>query len=742
MRISGDDSGIGGSTLLPTGPAVQPESITPAVPSSNFSFQQQDWKNLLLPIFERYATSGLTVWAYQQNFALPDMAIAALRDWVTAQVGTSSSDTLPTTQSADNPQGCMYSPSANGEGIGSFQTSSLTNYSQNAQYVPFNPQLFLKNQGSNLDSTGTGWGLTQDLAVTEQMIQSGFCNTASQYTSVAIEHFAARLATVAQGYASILAYDNEAMGEIGTNQAIVGSNEPQILQNFVNQATTLFQQARYARLMYGFPTNLQEQLNKNTPTFTVINNLTDLARTSQNSDSVYVGSQLGTAALNPIYTFCGVVLIFNEPGDQVVQQSGGQSWGSVGRPYGSPYTGVYFIPATSVIPNPQASPAYNSYDPVDQNSNITNSNSITTRKVTFTTLTSGFSGVTIAGPGLDILVSSDPVNTGDPVGIYLQGTDKYGQIVTFNQQFNQTDMNNFFAYPHQWAVVMKIINRTPVVMGLVKLNPYDFPLNFSVSEMNSVLGLGATGGASVEATGIGSESLSSSQFSQQDIWDGIANLYSAAFPPKIFTDSQVKTSLKNGSKQYSFAYLFLQGLFNGYLMSNTYSPLIPTPGPSTLIEYAEAVYNPAVGWVFNDATVGGYYFDQLYPTPLVSDWLGKSSCLDWFYLRVLLATRYIVQSIYCPYDALVMPVSTILNSEQNGFATLSSSDASLTCLLDYMFAHPNQTVNASWPTYSPGSNIPLFDSNATIRTLYGQNYVSGVSTPSASYQWILPVSKP
>ncbi len=733
-------------------------TYAPAQINNNTSFIFNDWKNLLLPVFETYANSGLTSWFYEGYETLPDFALPLLSQWVTEQVvtksGMTSSDILPLGQSAGSlTQGCMYVPSSSPSSLGQVITASL-NQTTN-QYPSFTPQAFLQNQetGSAAQGTASDWASTLNTTVIQNFIQSGFGNTVPQYASAFIEHFSARLALAASAFTSqstetgLLQYVNQPMGPYGTYNAkgagtlnsvsIQGSDEPQILQDFISQAQTLFQKARYSRLMYSFPI-MQQQINlkgtNSTNNFTLINNQIDLYTVQQNSalTGPYGNAQLFTSPLDAMYSFCGVILIYDSySGNQIVQteaQGGTQGWLALARQTGSPYAPVYFLPVTTATPNPAQLAPYNSYDAVDESASVSTSSSVMARQVNFTWQTLNVLGAAESSTSLGIAVSSTPANPDDPIGIYL--VDNAGAQLGID--FNTYDLKNFFAYPSQWAVVLKVYSTGPKVLGLVKLNPYDFPLNFTTDQMNSVLGLGAGqngGGAAVNATGIESQGSSvQAKFSQKDVWDGIGSLYKSVFPQGIFeqetsTGAQtVMANLQQGLLQYSFANLFLQGLFNGYFMSNTYSPIFGSGGVNSYQPIYQNYFAPSATDIL---------FDQVFPTPLVSDWLGENSSLDYFYLRIMLATRLILQNIYCPYDALVMPVSTILNEAQSGFITPPSN---MQCVLEYMFENPTATTSIAWPSSSTPP-VPT----GTIRTIYGQSYTSGSSMASSSYQWILPV---
>ena len=688
--------------------------------TNNF-FQITDWQNLLLPVFQKYASSGLTGWLYNGDMALPDDGLDGFATYVTSQAAAAPGGRLDDISAYTYP---TFSASQNKSSIGTYPT--------------FLPKVFLKNQGSNILSQGTGWYASYDTGKIGAFIQSGFGNTVAQYASALAENFLARAAIgasvfqtpTAQVNNGFMGYVNQPMYPYGTAQktgpgvsatgaTIIGCDEPQIIDTFVKQAQSLFCQARYSRLMYGFPQNLSTQLNSTGLNFSVPNNSQDL--TAINSSST-----MSQSILNPVNTFCGVVVINEtDEGNYIVQSNGSSNWGVLTN---DDPRSVYFLPATSAAPNPNSPAVYNSYAPVDSMIG----NSLPDRTVTFTTEVLNVSTVIPSTNSLSVTVSQNPLNQGDPVGLYwsANGTDPNGGSISLQMALNfgvtaqgAQDFKNFFAYPQQWAVVLKATTGLPQILGLIKLNPYDFPLNFTTNQMNSVLGLASS-------TVLVPAQSTAATFSQRVVWDSVATLYSQAFPPSFSVDKNVRAAFSSGLSQYSFAYLALQGLLNGYLMSNTYSLFFDMTSWPQVSSVSSDYYGLGLKkWHKEQIPAAkGLFSDQVFPTPVTSDWLGKDSPLDWFYLRSLLATRSILQTIYCSYDLLMLPATALLNADQTGL--VDPSTLTVDTLIEYMFLNPTQTITVA---------VAPYNSNDPTRTIYGQSYVSGSSTPSNSYQWILPL---
>lgn len=692
----------------------------PSATLTNNFFQITDWQNLLLPVFQKYATSGLTGWFYKGDMALPDDGLDGLVTYVSSQAAAVSGGRL------DDIPNYVYPNASTGQ-----------NKSSIGSYPPFSPKIFLKNQGSNILSQGTGWYASYDTGKIGAFIQSGFGNTVAQYASALAENFIARAAIGASVFQTpsaqinngFMGYVNQPMYPYGmaqktgpgissTGALITGCDEPQIIDTFVKQAQNLFCQARYSRLMYAFPQNLSSQLNSTGTTFSLPTNSQDLA-------AVNAGAIMGQSILNPLNTFCGVVVINEtDPGNYIVQSNGSSNWGVLTN---DDPRSVYFLPATNATPNATSPAPYDSYAPVDGMMG----NGLPNRTVTFTTEVVNVNTVVPSTNSLSVTVSQNPLNQGDPVGLYwsANGTDPNGGSISLQMALNfgvtpqgAQDFKNFFAYPQQWAVVLKATTGLPQILGLIKLNPYDFPLNFMTAQMNSVLGLTSSGAPAQSGV--------AGTFSQRAVWDSAATLYSQAFPPGFLTNKSVKDGFSTGLSQYSFAYLALQGLLNGYLMSNTYSLFFDMTTWPQLSSVSSDYYGPgSKKWHTAPVLAGQNLFsDQVFPTPVTSDWLGKNSPLDWFYLRSLLATRSILQNMYCSYDLLMLPASARLKPDQSGF--VDASAVTVDTLIEYMFLNPTETVTISAPPYNQDD---------PTRTIYGQSYVSGSSTPSNSYQWILPL---
>ena len=812
---------------------------------TQYSFTVTDWQNVLSPVVEAYANSGLTCW-WGKNQILYDYELSGF-------------------------------PSAVNNLMGRSDVVSYSSVTGKKVLL----KSFLQNQ-SNLN-TGEGWDFCSDYETIENFIQSGFANSVAQYSSALIENFAGRaalLATLFQSNTSnpwcsqtaggLLGYNSgSASSTTSTTPSIITSpyglsfleegqtyNEQVQLNEFLNSAQLLFQRARYARSMYQFPqfsSNATVSLasyttngtvsqpakfrvsNSSVPVnlFQLPTNSNDLATVTNNSSAVmgpvYGGENSSLQPLGPVATFCGVIVIedpvLGNPAQQVQAGLAGacrhtQLLGQTPDGKQIKYANTYFLPAvnyvTASVPAPESGtyPPFgvNEYVQVDQDSNV-NGKSVEPiiKVVSFNTNQEmTFEGQVPNGTYASIIVSDTPAipqnssiyNTNgqfgifgqDPVGInFLYGqatfplnfTSLPSNVVFLPLNFSTTsstnaanDFQNFFAYPSQWAVVLKLqqvqkggkFYMQPTVLGLVKLNPYDFPLNFTSSQMQTFLNISSVSqnsqeGSTGSQTADGMSSLSNASntttnfgqlpiapasaitFSQKDVWDGVADLYSKVFPEGYNTDSTVISSIQKGThpvfgNTYPFSYLLLQGLMNGLFMSNTYNVMFNMtnwPKLTTINNEYETYYG------YSSYAGNNIAIDQVFPTPLVSDWVGNNSPLDWLYLRALMAMRLMLQSIYCTYDLLVMPVADLYELgkvavfEKGSYLGLTETKnlpiSSMVSLLEYMFAYPTQTVAVSVPIHTRQRVI------SKNRMFYGQNYTSGTTGLLANtYQWILPFS--
>ncbi len=83
--------------------------------------------------------------------------------------------------------------------------------------------------------------------------------------------------------------------------------------------------------------------------------------------------------------------------------------------------------------------------------------------------------------------------------------------------------------------------------------------------------------------------------------------------------------------------------------------------------------------------------------------------------------------MYCPYDALVIPVRYALN-EQGRYKKMSGTQKNMS-VLEYLCQHPEETITIKMPN------------NKATRTIYGQYYTAHRADAKNSYQWIVPVKE-
>lgn len=288
---------------------------------------------------------------------------------------------------------------------------------------------------------------------------------------------------------------------------------------------------------------------------------------------------------------------------------------------------------------------------------------------------------------------------------------------------------NFFEDKQPWAIVVTVTSsgqpatlQAPVVTGAVKLNSFDFPLMFAQDPLaqgynqattkpkdtigNAVAPVNTTYGVKKERERWlrpssllpvpmrgSTVSLANSMgiaFSQRDVWMGISSLYALTLQANLERPEKDLTR-DYSSTNYSFAYMFLQALFNGHLYSTTANSLYSVMKKNNEIIGETQIMIP------NQGIIGNLTYDYvsennlpLYPLPesastpinitsttkkakgiwpinearkepQVSDWLQQGTPLDWLFLRALMVGRALMENTGVTAAALPY-LQTIINN--------------------------------------------------------------------------------
>ncbi len=176
------------------------------------------------------------------------------------------------------------------------------------------------------------------------------------------------------------------------------------------------------------------------------------------------------------------------------------------------------------------------------------------------------------------------------------------------------------------------ISGQPDLLGVIKLNPHDFPLQFSqAGATNKVASLPNT---NTPVT-----------FSMAHVFDSAAALYDATFPVGYHADISSYINLgENGMyKPYPMAYLILQGLANGYLMMSTVSqPNASTPTvPLSSTLQQPITFGADLGKNLNSMTSLATTYQQ----PTAAEWFATPG-FDYLFLRSLMIMRCFTKCLY------------------------------------------------------------------------------------------------
>ena len=296
-----------------------------------------------------------------------------------------------------------------------------------------------------------------------------------------------------------------------------------------------------------------------------------------------------------------------------------------------------------------------------------------------------------------------------------------------SSQVSVTYPANFFEDKQPWAVVVTVSANSqqgaPVVAavtGVVKLNSFDFPLMFAqdplaqgynatkpvqdtsitsmVAPANTTYGVKKerahwlTQSPLLPAVMPGSSiSLANSlgiAFSQRDVWMGISSLYALTLQSNL---ERKNVDAAFASTNYSFAYMFLQALFNGHLYSTTANSLysvmktnkeisggtqigIPNQGVIGNLTYDYVTENKLPLYSLPSSPTAQINITSTTPKakgvwpinepriePQMSDWLQQGTPLDWLFLRALMVGRALMENTGITAAALPS-IGSIMNS--------------------------------------------------------------------------------
>ncbi len=371
-------------------------------------------------------------------------------------------------------------------------------------------------------------------------------------------------------------------------------------------------------------------------------------------------------------------------------------------------------------------------------------------------------GVGVMGGGMMGLVSASAATTNPLITFQSVNATGYNQSSANPTSYTSTTVDNlscqvpvtyptnFFEDKQPWAVVVTVTSssgalQAPAVTGVVKLNSFDFPLMFaqdplaqgytanpvkdsSITSMtapnNKTYGKKKTGQllessllpALMEKTSVSLSNSCGIAFSQRDVWMGISNLYALTLQANLGTKN---VGADFSSTNYSFAYMFLQALFNGHLYSTTASSLysimktnneiigetqeaIPSQGvignltydyvtESKLPLYSLPISSTPIAITNNTPNAKGIWpINEPRKEPQASDWLQQGTPLDWLFLRALMVGRtlmentgitaaalpYIQSIITSPTTAIsgyIPQVNTVINLSPSTQTSVSTS---------------------------------------------------------------------
>jgi len=285
--------------------------------------------------------------------------------------------------------------------------------------------------------------------------------------------------------------------------------------------------------------------------------------------------------------------------------------------------------------------------------------------------------------------------------------------------------STFFEDKQPWAVVVTLSANSqqvgsPIVAtvtGVVKLNSFDFPLMFAQDPLaqgysaTNPLQAKVTTPASLNTTyGIPQKQLDSLPknpllptfvgaypvsfenslgiaFSQRDVWKGISSLYALTLQSHLEKEN---VGNKFHSDNYSFAYMFLQALFNGHLYSTTANSLYSVMKANNEIIGEPQIAMPTAGVIGNlsydyvtehnlplyslpssptaqigitsttPKAKGIWPINEPRIEPQASDWLQQGTPLDWLFLRALMVGRALMENTGITAKALPS-IQSIMN---------------------------------------------------------------------------------
>lgn len=384
-----------------------------------------------------------------------------------------------------------------------------------------------------------------------------------------------------------------------------------IINNFIEKAEIMLSQIRYARSAFPLPDIFSQSsaIKSSTSTATQTSGTNSIFGSSKTSSTNLNSSSssrmsLTSSTLRPIDTFAGIVLINKIPGVQLGTSTNPITYQSAG-----------FISSGECINN-------------WQNLNVDTSNNWYIQR-----------GLRYGGEGaagaaylyISQKTSGLVFNTDySPQDFFMMDQNASASVQAFEAFFKETT---------PWAFVIlcepgEVVNGQSTTvncqtLGLIKLNPLLFvktPVSSNAVRKN---GLMIINGNTKNGNLADSNGKVGDTYELTDLWYAPQNLYNETFPAS-FTDGS----------PYPYAYLFLQGLYNGYLQTSSYQALVES-GALPLSDNATPNNN------VNEAM----YAQNRWNTPTVEQWLSSDSCLDWKFLRGLLVTYYAGALMYVREEA-------------------------------------------------------------------------------------------
>ena len=560
--------------------------------------------SIIDPVITKYITSGYSALMspWSSMLSIPDKALSGIR----AQVfGGTIVDGSPALTSADQAtyKDILNLPATSFDALQIGVSEGINQNVLRSLYGGYD-----KNHPS-VSGVFLGGTFVGDPVAISNGIKSGAFNNLNYWRLILSEYLIGRLYIAASGFKGSLILNMTYSDK---------SSDATILNNFINQASTYLAQIRYLRSAFPIPgasVTLPTVSTASTPTSTAQapispqNALGSIfgfssSKNSTQSSSTQSNATLTSSTLRPIDMFAGVI---------VVNEIKGVQLGYTASPI--QYQSAGFIPTGEYV---------NYW--TNLNTDTVN-NWYIQRKVN-----NGGEGASNAGyvyvsqKGPNLVFNTDY----SPQDFMMTSTAVTGSIDAYNAFFSETT---------PWAFVILCTSGSSVngqstvvtckTLGLVKLNPLLFSKSPSTDSIiahkrNGVCVIQGNPNNNTLASATSVSSTAGGNYELTDLWYAPQQLYMLTYPSK-FSDGS----------PYPYAYIFLQGLYNGYLQTSRYQALV-NDGSMTNLYDADS----------NNQVTSGIYIQNRWNTPTVDQWLAADSYLDWKFLRFLIVTYYAGCMIY------------------------------------------------------------------------------------------------